>query len=172
MLHSFLQTNSFQAILITNGMKSYAVFTYKCSSMAWAVQPTIGFNAGGTLYYNHPLTGENYAFNIGCVHTGESNDTNNVVYDLVPNPGELMNVSSVPPYHSTIGKYLYKLQRMVCCSCYNECHSMISGSCAAANYTECCTNGSCLGEPQQCYCDVQCRQVGDCCYDQQDICPC
>ena len=99
----FSQTNSFQAVLATDGTKSYAVFTYKCSSMNWAFQPTIGTNAGGTLYNNHPLTGYNYAFKIGCVHTGQPDDINNVVYDLVPNPDSVLPSSSVPPYHNTIG---------------------------------------------------------------------
>jgi hypothetical protein len=139
--------NSFQAVLTTNGTKSYAVFTYKCSSMEWANQPTIGTNAGGTTSNNHILTGENYAFKIGCVHTGLPNDTNNVVYDLVPNPDNLMSTQANPPYHPTIG------------------------SCAAVNYTTCCTSGSCLGEPQSCYCDASCFNDGTCCYDAVDICP-
>ena len=90
--------------MTTDGTKSYAVFTYKCSSMEWANQPTIGTNAGGTTYNNSDLTGENYAFKIGCVHTGLPNDTNNVVYDLVPNPDNLMSSQANPPYHPTIGK--------------------------------------------------------------------
>ncbi|CAI8030562.1 Low-density lipoprotein receptor-related protein 4 [Geodia barretti] len=139
--------NSFQAVLTTDGTKSYAVFTYKCSSMEWANQPTIGTNAGGTTYNNSDLTGENYAFKIGCVHTGLPNDTNNVVYDLVPNPDNLMSSQANPPYHPTIG------------------------SCAAGNYTTCCTSGSCLGEPQSCYCDASCFNDGTCCYDAVDICP-
>ena len=71
--------------------------------MNWAIQPTIGTNAGGLTYNNHPLTGFNYAFNIGCVHTGQSNDTNNIVYDLVPNPDDVQSSSNIPPYHATIG---------------------------------------------------------------------
>ena len=72
--------------------------------MEWANQPTIGTNAGGTSYNNHDLTGVNYAFNVGCVHTGLSDDINNIVYDLVPNPESVMSSQSIPPYHSTIGE--------------------------------------------------------------------
>ena len=72
--------------------------------MEWANIPTIGTNAGGTSYNNHILTGQNYAFYIGCVHTGLPNDINNVVYDLVPNPDLVMNSQTIPPYHMTVGE--------------------------------------------------------------------
>ena len=75
--------------------------------MQWAAQPTIGTNAGGSPYNNHPLTGKNYAFRIGCVHTGLANDTNNIVYSLVPNPDAVMPIQTQPPYHNTIGEYIY-----------------------------------------------------------------
>ena len=94
--------------------------------MEWANQPTIGTNAGGTTYNNHVLTGVNYAFYIGCVHTELLNDTNNVVYDLVPNPGNVMSSQANPPYHTTIGRVMcliaksYFMEqticRILCCS--------------------------------------------------------
>ena len=46
------------------------------------------------------------------------------------------------------------------------------GSCAAAGYTACCTDGSdCLGYPANCKCDAECRDHGDCCTDIASTCP-
>ena len=51
--------NTFQSIVITNGTKTYAVFTYHCDDINWANGnfTVIGFNAGGTSYENYPLSG-------------------------------------------------------------------------------------------------------------------
>ena len=80
-----LQTNTFQAILITNGSKSYAVFTYKCDQVSWSDEAGIGFNAGGEYYGNHPFSGQFVANAIDCVHNPDS-PWNNVIFDLVPGP--------------------------------------------------------------------------------------
>ena len=50
---------------------------------------------------------------------------------------------------------------------------LFTGSCIAANYTDCCNDGVCVGEPSNgnCFCDVSCLQFGDCCSDFLDICP-
>jgi len=45
-----------------------------------------------------------------------------------------------------------------------------TGLCSAAGYTECCTEGTCVGYPQDCYCDNFCANLGDCCRDHADIC--
>ena len=85
------QTNTFQAVLITNGTKSYAVFTYMCDRIEWSDEATIGFDAGGEFYINHPLSGQFVSNAIDCVHQPDS-VWNNVIYDLVPRqqsvPGE------------------------------------------------------------------------------------
>ena len=39
------------------------------------------------------------------------------------------------------------------------------GSCAAAGFSSCCTEGPCQGQPLNCYCDANCHQFGDCCTD-------
>ena len=44
------------------------------------------------------------------------------------------------------------------------------GTCGAANITECCVEDLCLGEPQDCYCDLNCHFFADCCQDIGDIC--
>ena len=49
----------------------------------------------------------------------------------------------------------------------------VEGSCIDAGYTNCCTSGVCIGEPDvaNCYCDDYCIGFGDCCSDFFDICP-
>jgi hypothetical protein len=144
-----LSTNTFQAIVITDGTKSYAVYTYRCGEMDWGDESTIGFNAGGDYFQNHPITGHFQSHFISCLQNISSgNPTTNVIYDLVPNPESVLP-GTIPPFHNSIG------------------------SCYAAGYTECCAEGDCRGTPLygDCYCDALCRNRGDCCYDQQFICP-
>ena len=97
-----LQTNTYQAVLITDGSKSYAVYIYKCSMMKWSNEATIGWNAGGELYANHPLSGLPAANEIACVHRIQGSDLNNVIYDLVP--GVLFPAEATPPPLSSIGE--------------------------------------------------------------------
>ena len=97
-----LQNNTFQAIVITNGTKSYAVYTYKCGELQWSNEATIGFNAGGEFYDNHPLSGEPHANSIACVHIGDNTTWNNVIYDLVPD-GIVPN-GTTPVLPVSIGK--------------------------------------------------------------------
>jgi hypothetical protein len=63
------------------------------------------------------------------------------------------------------------------CSFFGDCcsdHSLlcpgVSSSCAAANYTSCCTSGDCFGATQTCKCDAACRTRGDCCDDIETTC--
>ena len=77
--------NTFQGIVITNGSKSYAVYTYRCGNMSWSEEATIGFNAPPSLYEVHPKTDtELNPDTIACVH--EDSPWNNVIYDLEPSP--------------------------------------------------------------------------------------
>ena len=71
--------------MITNGTKSYAVFTYKCGELQWFEAATIGLNAPPDFFYNHPLTGTDIPpYEIACVHLNSS--WNNVIIDMEPNP--------------------------------------------------------------------------------------
>ena len=45
------------------------------------------------------------------------------------------------------------------------------GSCAAAGYRACCTDGSACQGSAGCFCDYACTFFGDCCYDFEDLCP-
>lgn len=61
MVFNIIQTNNYQAILITNAITTYAIFTYVCKEMQWSksgnADAVIGYNAAGLYYYNHPLSG-------------------------------------------------------------------------------------------------------------------
>ena len=70
--------------------------------MKWSNEATIGWNAGGELYANHPLSGLPAANEIACVHRIQSSDLNNVIYDLVP--GVLFPAEATPPPLSSIGE--------------------------------------------------------------------
>lgn len=76
------QSNSYQAVLITDGAnKSFAIFTFKCGALRWAGErSTIGFNAGGEYYANHPLSGQPFSNAIACLNNVSI--WNNIVYDL------------------------------------------------------------------------------------------
>lgn len=98
--HSFAQNNTYQGLIITNGTKTYAVFTYQCGYLNWAGEATIGFNAAAEYYANHPLASLTTSNLIACVHTGVGSDWNNVIYDLVPNPDALTTEPTPPPFSS------------------------------------------------------------------------
>ena len=76
-----LQENTYQAIAITDGTKSYAVYTYQCGLMEWSDSATIGYNGGRNYFANHPLSGSPGAQTIACVNSPE-NMWSNVVYNL------------------------------------------------------------------------------------------
>ena len=77
------QTNSYQAVVITNDTESFAVFTYQCGSVSWHGHATIGYNAGGTLFENHKLSGMNTANSVACLNYS-STVWSNLVYRLTP----------------------------------------------------------------------------------------
>ena len=75
--------------MITDGVTSYAVFTYRCGDMNWAYGPTIGFNAAGDYYVNHPNTGSTSGEEIACLNSPAS-QWYNLVYEIsLPNATNL-----------------------------------------------------------------------------------
>ena len=94
-----VQHNTFQAVVITNGTKTYTVFTYHCDDINWANgnSTVIGFNAGGTSYENHPFSGTPDASDIDCESYPPSL-WNNLVYDVNPLGS---NSSILPPREGT-----------------------------------------------------------------------
>ena len=68
-------------MLITDGVeKSFAVFTFKCGTLNWSGRTTIGFNAGGNYYANHPLSLKPFVNAVSCLNNDST--WNNIIYDL------------------------------------------------------------------------------------------
>ncbi|CAI8021019.1 Low-density lipoprotein receptor-related protein 4 [Geodia barretti] len=63
-------TSTFQAVLITDGYDSYAVFIYQCGGMGWG-GATIGWAYSGSVYEKHSLSGSNSA-SIGCEYSSNA----------------------------------------------------------------------------------------------------
>ena len=58
----FLQTNNYQAILITNNLDTYVLYVYTCGEMQWSSlgqsrAAVVGYNAEGNFFQNHPSSG-------------------------------------------------------------------------------------------------------------------
>ena len=60
-------TVRFQAVLITDGTSSYAVFIYDCGGMEWG-GAEIGWQYNSSLYREHYLSGSSSA-SIGCQYS-------------------------------------------------------------------------------------------------------
>ena len=98
-----MQNNTYQAILITNGTKSYAVFTYKCGELEFSDVAVIGYSVPLGPYENHPLSDTDItADTIACVH--QDSVWNNVIYDLQPD-GNTVFTGPPEPYEF-IGTYI------------------------------------------------------------------
>lgn len=69
--------------MITDGLSSYAIFTYKCGLLEWGIGSTIGFNDPGGNYNNHDPTYPD----IDCVNQPASN-WSNIVYLLSTSSSE------------------------------------------------------------------------------------
>ena len=83
--------------MITDGVDSYTVFTYRCGDMKWAYAPTIGFNAAGILFANDPNTGSASAENIACLNSPRS-EWYNLVYEIsLPNATNLTSILTIEP---------------------------------------------------------------------------
>ena len=74
---SILQTNSFQAVIVTDAIATYAIFTYKCGLLNWMdYQASIGYSISSTFYHNHPLSNTNNVNDIACLNTTTSGWSN------------------------------------------------------------------------------------------------
>ena len=50
-------TNTFQAVLATDGTRSYAIYTYECGKLNWVHYfAAIGFSASPDFFDEHPLS--------------------------------------------------------------------------------------------------------------------
>ena len=73
--------------------------------MEWTDGAVIGYNAGGDLFQNHPLSGDLESKLIGCVHRTNGSLWNNVVYDL--SPGEVSD-GPTPEAPEFLGRLTFK----------------------------------------------------------------
>ena len=89
------QENNFQVILFTDGIQSYAVFTYQCGELNWIGSSrgaVIGFSASSTLFANHPLSRKPNVNDISC-RNQMCSPWSNVVYQINKNLGIYTNSS-------------------------------------------------------------------------------
>ena len=94
--------------MITDGKDSYAIFTYMCDLIQWSGlwrYPTIGYNAGGILFANHPLTAHEEANQIDCANNGAQ--YTNIVYKISIDPDYIKQLQAqcLSWYFSDIESY-------------------------------------------------------------------
>ena len=81
-----LQNNTFQGLVITDGTRSYTVFTYRCGLLQWSgldgfyPHAVIGYNMRGQ-FINHPLSGFSQVLNVACSNT-PATPWSNLVYAI------------------------------------------------------------------------------------------
>ena len=85
-INSIPQTNTYQGVLVTDGVQSYALFTYKCGEMEWSGGATIGFGANDELYANLRLSGSSQANAVACLNS-PTTEWSNLLYKLTDDPG-------------------------------------------------------------------------------------
>ena len=157
----FPQGNTFQAILITDGSKSYAVYSYRCGDLTWSDPATIGFNAPQENSNNHFLSGLPIVDEIACLQQESvwknliyGLEMNTVILPVTPEPSAFLGKKLSMEIHTMLCKFLSHV-----------------GSCVAAGFTECCTDFDCTGRPvADCFCDSICFLFGDCCSDIDQTC--
>ena len=91
------QNNTWQGLVITDGIESYALYIYRCGDMTWAYSPTIGFNAAGNSFANHPDTGSTNAEEIACLNTPLSQWYNLVYQISLPNATNQTSLPTIEP---------------------------------------------------------------------------
>ena len=78
------QTNAVSGLVITDRMKSYAIFSYICGSINHGNDAVIGFRATESFAEYHPLSFGN-ATVIGCFDVFNFSEFTLLLYDLTPN---------------------------------------------------------------------------------------
>ena len=76
-----LQTNTFQAVMVTDGVNSYAIFIYRCGDLEWSGGATIGYGASSEMFSNHRLSGTFFITVIGCLNNPD-NQFFTVLYEI------------------------------------------------------------------------------------------
>ena len=77
-LISLSQSNSFQAVLVTDGTTSYCIFIYHCDLLL-SSGAAIGFSASGNFSFNHRLSLQTHSNEVACSNRPDS-DWNALIY--------------------------------------------------------------------------------------------
>ena len=69
-------------MLATDGVRSYAIYTYECGKLNWRhLKASIGFSASPSFYAEHPLSRTSSVNEIACINNATS-VWSNTVYTL------------------------------------------------------------------------------------------
>ena len=87
------QTNTFQAIIITDVFTTYVIYTYKCGELEWTGpdfrHAVVGYNIPGVGFRNERLSATPGILSIACRNQPFS-DIVNIVYPFEANPGMII----------------------------------------------------------------------------------
>jgi hypothetical protein len=121
--------STFQAVLITDGYDSYAVFIYQCGGMEWG-GATIGWGYSRDLYEEHYLSEASYSNDIGCRYSSTSSA---IIYDVYSGTDDSTTYpTTYPTTYSTYPSYCYSSYDFECdngqcvpdsyrCDDYDDC---------------------------------------------------
>ena len=79
-------TNTFQAVLATDGTRSYAIYTYECGKLNWVHYfAAIGFSASPDFFDEHPLSRNSSVNDIACINEDSVPPSNwsNILYEII-----------------------------------------------------------------------------------------
>jgi hypothetical protein len=130
---SSFATSTFQAVLITDGYDSYAVFIYQCGGMEWG-GATIGWGYSRDLYEEHYLSEASYSNDIGCRYSSTSSA---IIYDVYSGTDDS---TTYPTTYPTTYSTSYPTYPSYCYSSYEfECDNgdCVSDSYRCDNYDDC-----------------------------------
>ena len=100
----YLQENTFQTILISDGTYTYAIFVYYCGRLEWGNGPIIGYNAAGERFDNHDPS----SVEIACLNFPASY-WQNVVYRLSTDSSEIPVPGIYTTFSSSLVIFTYTL---------------------------------------------------------------
>ncbi len=123
--------NTYQATVITDGMVTFAVYTYSCDQLQWVSTPgsttysVIGFNINsdnvrsGSLptFENHPLSGLPTINSVACVNQKMRVDTANLIYLVGNDTGALQAARAECIKRVTLDQTTFSSQRRYRLSC-------------------------------------------------------
>ena len=81
-----MQTNTYQAVLATDGTNSFALFIYKCGDLQWSGGATIGYGGSNEAFFNNRLSGTTRATEIACLNNPDNQFTT-LVFELTDSRG-------------------------------------------------------------------------------------